>query len=411
MLRAMHSYAALLGHNPTLSLAELAAVFPDLEKEHLFPHEFFTFRTKSEITQTMLARLGGTILIAKRITGDSVLSLSDLPALLATELVGVKGKAVFSLRCSGIPPREGHELLRTCKKGLKQRGTSSRYVGNEKQPAKAIQLHDEGLLDPAVGSELVILRDKHQLWIGRTVAAQDVKAYTLRDIEKPVRDTTVGLLPPKLAQVLLNFGEFLLANQKPKTKNQKLVILDPFCGTGVIPLEVLLRGDHILASDVSLKAVNGTEKNIEWARKTYKILKKDSENTVWKQDATKPFDLKKNPPDLIVTEGTLGPPLSDRPTLKDIEKFVRDSDDLTASFLKNCAASLPGTPIVMTLPVWYAMKKMMPLKKVSQSINEAGYRTVLPAHVNGWLPDRLSILYRRADQFVGREIVLLQPKR
>ncbi len=41
------------------------------------------------------------------------------------------------------------------------------------------------------------------------------------------------------------------------------IVFDPFCGTGVIPLEAILRGCNVLASDISLKAVNGTTKNIE----------------------------------------------------------------------------------------------------------------------------------------------------
>ncbi len=410
MLSGMHTYAALLGNNPTISTAELSALLPDLEKKALLSNQFLTFETNEELTQDFLNRLGGTILIAKRITGNSVVTLNDVPALLAAELASVKGKATFSLRLVGIPPREGKELFRACKNGLKKKGVPSRYVGNEREAAKPIVLHDEGLLDPKKGCELTIIREKHDLWIGRTVAAQNVKAYTLRDIGKPVRDTTVGLLPPKLAQILLNFGQYLVT-QSSKLKAQSSTVFDPFCGTGVIPIECLIRGNTVLASDVSLKAVNGCEKNIEWTRKTYKILKKDTASTVWKQDAMKPFDLSKTIPDVIVTEGSLGPSLSDRPTVKDIEKYMRDSDDLAAGFLQNCRASLPGTPIVMTIPVWYAQKKMMPLKKIATTITECGYRTVMPPHVSGWLPDRLSLLYRRNDQFVGREIVLLMPSK
>ncbi len=406
----MHSYAALLGNNPTISIAELSALLPDIQREHLFPGNFFTFSTTKELDQKFLNRLGGTILIAKRITGDSAMTLADMPVLLGTELATVKGKAVFSLRFVGVPPREGHDLFRTCKKNLKSRSIPSRYVGSEREPAKPIQLHDEGLLDPKSGAELTILRDKDHLWIGRTVAAQDVKAYTERDIGKPVRDTTVGLLPPKLAQILLNFGEFLVGVDL-KAKTKKLTVYDPFCGTGVIPLESILRGNDVLASDVSQKAVNGTEKNIEWVRKTYKILKKDTDCTIWKQDATKPFTLGKVMPDMIITEGTLGPALSDRPTVKDIEKFIRDAETLTENFLRNAHTCLPTLPIVMTLPVWYAQKKMSPLKKIATIIDACGYKTMLPPHTNEWLPDRLSLLYRRADQFVGREIVLLVPKK
>lgn len=425
MLSAMHTYAALLGNNPTISIAELSALLPDFDNLHLINNQYCIFETKEELTQDTLNRLGGTILLAKQITGNAVLNLSDIPAILATELSTVKGKATFSLRLVGIPPREGKDLFRACKKGLKKKGVPSRYTGNEREPAKPIVLHDDGLLDPKKGCELMVLRDKHLLWIGRTVAAQNVKAYTLRDIGKPVRDTTVGLLPPKLAQILLNFGGYLVTSTTAGRKTRSgssMTIFDPFCGTGVIPIEVLLRRNTILASDVSLKAVNGCEKNIEWTRRTYKILKKDAESVVWKQDATKPFTLSDPAsagkskglhlfPDVIVTEGSLGPALSDRPTIKDIEKFMRDSDDLAAAFLKNCKASLPNVPIVMTLPVWYAMKKMMPLKKIAETINTCGYKTVMPPHVSGWLPDRLSLLYRRNDQFVGREIVLLMPKK
>ena len=404
----MHSYAALLGHNPTLSTAELTALLPDLQKEHLFQSQFFTFSTKTELDQAFLTRLGGTMLIAKHITGTAAVTLQDLPTLLATELGGIKGKVVFSLRFVGVPPREGHDLFRLCKKHLKEKGMSSRYVGSEREPAKPIQLHDEGLINTKHGCELTVLVDKHHLWIGRTVAAQDVKAYTERDIGKPVRDTTVGLLPPKLAQVLLNFGEFLL-QQKGKKLPKSLTVFDPFCGTGVIPLECLFRGDHVLASDVSLKAVNGCDKNLAWGRKTYKVLKKDVESRVWKQDATKPFVLEKDVPDIIVTEGSLGPALNERAVIKDIDSFVRNAEQLTADFLRNCKACLPTTPIVMTVPVWYAQKRMIPLKKLTATIHESGYRSVLPPHINGWLPDRLSLLYRRNDQYVGREILLLEP--
>jgi hypothetical protein len=404
----MHSYSALLGIHPAISVAELSALLPDFLPSHRFGGQFYSFETEREIDQAFLNRLGGTIMIAKRITGESAVGIDDLPVLLQTELKGVKGKAVFSLRLVGVSPKRANALFKDCKQHLKSHGIPSRYVGGPGNPPKPIQLHDEGLLDPKSGCELVVLADKENLWIGRTVAAQDVKAYTLRDIEKPVRDTTVGLLPPKLAQILLNFGEYL-TSPKPKAQSPKLLVLDPFCGTGVIPLEALLRGQSSLASDVSLKAVNGTTKNIEWARKTYKIGKKDPSSEVWKQDATKPFELKEKP-DVIVTEGSLGPALNDRPNIKDVESLRKNADDLTIAFLKNCAATLPGVPVVMTLPIWYAQKRMIHLEKVWQTVTELKYTPVLPPHTDPSIPGHFSQIYRRADQFVGREIVMLKPK-
>lgn len=397
----MHRYAALLGNNPSLSIAELAAALPDFERGHLFPHQpMLTFNTSAPVDKAFLNILGGTIILARQIT-ENVVSLQDLPSLLATELSAVKGKAVFGLRTSGVGPSTVRDLYRQCKTSLKQRGVSSRYVGNEREPAKPVQLHDEGLLDPKKGCEIVILQDKNILWIGRTVAAQDIKAYAFRDIEKPVRDTTVGLLPPKLAQMLLNFGVFLSGKKNP-------LVFDPFCGTGVIPMEALLRGCPVLASDVALKAVNGTEKNIDWVRKAFKINKKDLASEAWKQDATKAFELKTKP-DVIVTEGTLGPALKSRPTVKDAETYCKQAEELTASFLKNVSTTLPGTPVVMTLPVWYAQKKMVHLEKLWDRLPALKFRPMLPPHASPAVAGHFSLMYRRSDQFVGREVVLLAP--
>ncbi|MFA5800115.1 MAG: RsmD family RNA methyltransferase [Candidatus Peribacteraceae bacterium] len=403
----MHSYAALLGHQPALSRAEFSSLLPDLIPGRFFG-DFFTFQTTVPLDQEFLSRLGGTILLARKITGDSVVSLQDLPSLLLTELKGTGKKPVFSLRLFGLPPRHLTDLLRHCKTSLKKQGMPSRYVGSERLPPKAIQLHDEGLLDPKLGCELTVLCDRDDLWIGRTIAAQDVKDYTQRDIGKPVRDTTVGLLPPKLAQILLNFGEYLV-REKTGKYTPPITVFDPFCGTGVIPLEALIRGHTVLASDLNRKAVTGTTKNIEWARKTYKILKKDSLSTVWKQDALKPFFLK-SPPNVIVTEGSLGPALTKRPTIKDVEKMVRAAEELTAAFLLNCRTTLPGVPVAMTLPVWYAQKKFLFLTKIWGLFEDLGFRPVLPPHVSPTVEGHFSLLYRRPDQFVGREIVLLKPK-
>lgn len=404
----MHSYIAFIGNHPTLSVAELSALLPDFMPKGMLGNGIVRFETKEELDQHFLNKLGGTILLCKKVVSEDI-TLNNIPQILTTELQGVKGKAVFALRFIGVAPSAAKGLYMACKKHLRAHGSSSRFVGSERDPAKAIQLHDEGLLNPKEGCELVIVQDKNALWVGRTVAAHDVKAYTLRDIEKPVRDTTVGLLPPKLAQLLLNFGEYLL--QKPsslKPQTSKLTILDPFCGTGVIPIEAMLRGQHVLASDLSEKAVTGCTKNVDWVRKTFKILKKDVDAVIWKQDATKPFTLKEMP-NVIVTEGSLGPALKSRATVKDAEGYAKNADILAQKFLKNCSETLKGVPIVMTLPIWYAQKRLIPLEKIWQTVAELGYKPVLPPHTTPSMEGRFSLVYRRADQFVGREIILLKP--
>lgn len=182
-------------------------------------------------------------------------------------------------------------------------------------------------------------------------------------------------------------------------------------------MECLLRGWTALASDLSQRAVSGCEKNLEWLRKEMKIAKKDVPSAVWKHDALKPFVTERGKPfspadlpDAIVTETSLGPALESRPNLKEMMKLRTQNEELQAAFLRNAAATLPGVPIVATWPVWYAAKEQIFLEKIWKAAAEAGFRPVLPPGAVPSIPGRLSLLYRRPDQFVGREIVLLRAK-
>ncbi len=425
----MPSYAAFIGHQPALSLAELAAVTPGFRLTRLLDTTAAVFESAEAFPADMIDRLGGTVILAEQI--PELTDTEQIPGHLSQSLLSgsKRGKFTFSYRCAGLPPKTVKELYRKTKDLLKRAERPSRYVGSDRQSAPAIVLHEHEMLTGKHGAEYVVLHvpptDKEPAftWIGRTVGAQDVEAYSKRDMEKPVRDTTVGLLPPKLAQVMLNLGEWLVVSgqgsdaiqtetEKPKTKNHQpktYTVFDPFCGTGVIPLECLLRGWSVLASDSSAKAVTGCEKNIEWLRKEEKILKSDVPAKVWKQDARKAFSLKELP-DVVVTETSLGPNLRNRPTQKEAISLRADAEKLETEFLENAAATLPGVPLVVTFPVWYATKSPLLLERVFKTIEKLGYQAVLPPEVRGSAPDRPTLLYRRPNQFVGREIVLLRPK-
>jgi len=422
----MFQYAAFLGHQPHISIAELSAVLEDFSLNDVLDNRVALFSTKEELDQEFLDILGGTVVLAQQATEED-LTLDEIHKVLINEIGHKRGKLTFSLRTHGIPRGAISTLYRRCKKALKGCGRPCRYVGSEKKPAPPIVLFETGIIEGKQGCELVILQigeeESQRLWIGRTVAAQDIDWYSFRDMEKPVRDTTIGLLPPKLAQILLNFGEFLVRetrNQKPETNKQKrqtvLTVFDPFCGTGVIPMEALLRDWPVLASDISKKAVNGCTKNLDWLRKEEKILKKDVTSTVFKHDATKPFELPstalrtgKEPPDVIVTETSLGPPLEGRPPMKVVSKMKTQSEKLQIAFLENAAATLPSVPIVCAWPAWRQKGGWVQLEKMWNVIEKLGYRPCLPPEVELENPKRFSLFYRRKDQFVGREIVLLAP--
>lgn len=413
----MPSYAAFLGHQPQISIAELSATIADFELTTVIGKKIAIFQSEEKLDQKFFARLGGTVVMAKQVS-DAPLSLEDIPKVLKNEVKSGRKKVTFGLRTLGLPKQTVRDLYRKSKDIFRKGGRPCRYVGNDRKPAPPVLLHDADMLEGSYGCELTILswedeNENRNLWIGRTCAAQDIVSYAKRDMQKPVRDTTTGLLPPKLAQILLNFGDWVArqGEQKQKEtvkKKRKLTVLDPFCGTGVIPMEALLRGWTVYASDKSQKAVNGCTKNIDWLRKEEKILKKDVPSTVWKQDALKPFDFKETP-DVIVTETSLGPPLTKRPPAKDAKKFKTENEKLQADFLKNASETLPGVPLVCIWPIWRQKTEAIRLEKIWKVIEELGYEAVLPHGITPENTERPTLVYRRPDQLVWREIVLLKP--
>lgn len=419
---SMFSYCAFTGHQPQLSLAELLAVVPDLVVDFESTKEgIVLFSSKYELNQSTIDRLGGTVMLAMRIT-SSALGKKDIPKLLVNELeTAKKGKVTFSLRMIGFTRRNVLDMYRDCKEALRKAGRSSRYVGNERKPAQSVVLHSNGLLDPKKGCEIVALRLKQDtdtlLWIGRTIGAQNIDAYTKRDIEKPVRDTNIGLLPPKLAQIMLNLGIWAVANKPgakepkptktPKLTTPKHTVYDPFCGTGVIPMEALLLNWNVIGSDLSPKAVTDTQRNVDWWL-TELALKKEPTVQVFKHDATKPFspDIA---PDVLVTETTLGPNLHIRSSFRDAQSFKKDIEAIEAAFIQNAAAVYPSTPIVCSFPVWYTSKGAIHLEKIWDVIAKLGYDVVLPTDTAA--TEKHTITYRRPSQFVGRQIAVLLPTR
>ena len=68
-------------------------------------------------------------------------------------------------------------------------------------------------------------------------------------------------------------------------------------------------------------------------------------------------------------------------------------------------------PVVATFPVWYLRTGPVFLERVWKALPDIGFEPVLPPGAESAVPEHPSFLYRRPDQFVGRQIVLLKPKK
>ena len=432
----MPTYCAFLGHQPHISLAELCVLLPDIQVQKQWNQQIITFETEEELDGSWLRNVGGTVLVAQELASYPAGSRGGKEALenlirpiLLTQITKSAGggprnasrKAVFSFRCFSIPRSDIRALYRSCKQYLKSKGMHSRYIGSEREAAKPGTLLLRGIPGPGC-SELVILHDeaRKSIWIGATCAVQDITAYTQRDMGKPFRDMRTGLLPPKLAQVMLNFGLLVLPNPNPnpKTRDQShrqntwenITIWDPFCGSGVIAMEALLRRAHVLASDKSERAVKGCERNLTWLREREKTPRAISHH-VWKRNALKPGDLPRTPA-LIVTETSLGPPLRDLPTKRDVAALMREAEELETAFFTAMAHACPEMPVVCIFPVYITRDgERHFLPKIFETIQKLGYRLTFPGNKHIAFTSRHTLLYLRPDQHVGREIACLLPPR
>src|ERR1051326_6018196 len=106
------------------------------------------------------------------------------------------------------------------------------------------------------GAEICLLAAKDKVYTAKTLAVQDFEDYGRRDYQRPVRDEKQGMIPPKVAQVMLNLAGCKIGN----------TILDPFCGIGTILQEGILLGYKMYGSDINKTAIKGSEQNLEWFR-------------------------------------------------------------------------------------------------------------------------------------------------
>src|SRR3989338_5542659 len=80
------------------------------------------------------------------------------------------------------------------------------------------------------GAEICLIAGKEKVYTAKTIVVQDFEDYGRRDYQRPVRDEQQGMIPPKVAQIMLNLSGAGKGDS----------VLDPFCGIGTIVQEGLL---------------------------------------------------------------------------------------------------------------------------------------------------------------------------
>ena len=441
-------YITLLGRQPEISLAELAAVF-GADCVNRISQQFAEVQT----SQFDITTLGGTIKYAEVIT-ELPASRTDKTSLLAasrfiTQHYQAKwahsphkttlGLSAYNL---AVATRDIQKTGLILKSSLKKSGTSLRLIPNDQPALSTATAHNNKLGSSPHKVELLLVKTTdRRLIIAEGRGVQNITAYTRRDRHRPKRDAFVGMLPPKLAQIMLNLalGAGSLAHHRscsnsvisripavssksnasgnavrrainlserlesdPLTEvgRRHPLILDPFCGTGTVLQEALLTGYDVVGTDLSQKMVDYTTENLSWLQSTFTA----PGNVIDIHQANATTHHWPNSENLtaVVCETYLGQPFSAPPAPQKLAAVVGNCNHIITGFLTNIRPQLvPNTPLCIAVPAWYDASGRATHLPLIKNLQQLGYYRL----------NRTPLIYRRPDQVVARELLILRTSR
>jgi tRNA G10 N-methylase Trm11 len=368
-------FIAVLGRQPEISIAELEAIFGG---ENVQP--IISELSLVETDSFNISRLGGTQKVARVIDQTPIDYLSSLP----------EGKITLGIsdyRRGATNKTAQREAIALAQKLEKLRGKSVRVVPNHDGAtiSTATTLHNSiGGRNPRKVELLITER-----YTAIVSDVQNITSYARRDQQRPARDARVGMLPPKLAQILIN-----LAAAEQTTGR----VLDPFCGTGVVLQESLLMGYSAYGTDLEPRMIDYSQRNLDWLRtnnKDFALEVGDATTYRWTQ-----------PIDFVASETYLGQAFSAPPSDIKLQEVKHVTKHILTSFLKNLHGQIqPGTQLALAIPAWRRPDGSFSHLNILDELDRLGYNLIEFRNLA-----QKDLLYYREGQVVAREILVLRSK-
>lgn len=386
---------AILGRQPELSIAELEGRFGAPAVEPFSDTAALVETDEFDVQHFGGIQKAGRIIAELEPAPWDRLS-RDVVRRYARELKG-DGKLTLGISVYGRRDITSRDVGRTglaLKQALKKAGRSVRLVPNDDTALSTATTHHNKLGLSANKLELIVVYGRDSVVIAESIGSQNISALAARDQGRPKRDAFVGMLPPKLALMMINMSgitQHTSASATPQT------ILDPFCGTGVVLQEAALRGFNVYGTDLAEKMVDYTKANMEWLGAKYSVGSVlvepgDAIEHHWQQ-----------PVDAVVAETYLGQPFSAPPAADKLEKVVRVVDHIVSKFLENLGSQIaPGTPLCLAVPAWRDGSGRFTFLPTVRNLSRLGYAWQPVEHTD---PARL--VYFREDQVVARQLLII----
>ncbi len=336
--------------------------------------------------QIFLDRLGGTIRMAE-VVGE-FFSSAELLSAMKQVIDKTETRGAMNLGISGFGVKK--DMVNQWLYDLKAKaGTAERKVRIANQKGELLTsgkiFHDKLLKK---GTELIVWKNGDSYLLAQTKANQNLRNYELRDRKKEFRDARMGMLPPKLAQILLNLAQ--------PTWDE--TVIDPFCGSGTVNIEAAITGYKTYGSDINGEFASQAQGNFEQMAEKFRY---DPAGGTFK--ASDILELGwKNMSGVIATEGWLGQNFTHAPDQGLIDK----NSQLVMDMWKDIFGKLESSNVrrlAFCLPAWnFGLRKISISQQLFNSIKGSSYK---PIHTFG---GNFTTFYEREGAYVAREVCVVE---
>ena len=203
------------------------------------------------------------------------------------------------------------------------------------------ELHSERVLSRSAMDFVAFPIGATYQW-GVTVYIPETEAFKERSTERPFVTSGISL-SSRLARLLVNIAGV--------SKGQ--VLLDPFCGSGTILGEALLKGADCIGIDRNHGSVERTKKNLAWvlSQAQHKGQPVPSFSVITGDAMNLRKSLGEKIVDAIVSEPILMPRLSSPPSLEKARRLIKHASIIYSEALHEMSAVLrPGGRMVLVTP-------------------------------------------------------------
>ena len=385
-----------------LSVAEIVNFFP--ESNIIFSGSWVLIlgNIEKSYLQENFYKLGWTIKIFEL---DFFANIEDIYESILETALNTEWKFKYSLNLFWEKSLKLENILKKTKNLLKNKSISARYFNKDDwKNLSSAQILGNSILKKWFDFNIINLWNI--FYFGKTLEVQDIDSYSKRDFSKN-RDMQVGMLPPKLCQMMINIWK---ESKDCESKN----VYDPFVWLGTVLIEALnMWIPKVFWSDLSEKMVDESRKNISdfisknWLKNISFKIEKLNAKFINESEI-----LQKEKIDLIITEWYLWEIMTKKNiSLDRINKQKESLLSIYSKFFENLVKVDFSWRIVICFPFWELNGKFIYFNEILEILNKfCVIENIFKNSEINLSSKSGSLLYKREKQLVWREIFKLKIK-